>query len=74
MRTISRDTAVKIVQIKLDWCKGCGICAAFCPKGALTLNGRGKAVLDAEKCSRCGICEAFCPDFAIEFLKEENEL
>jgi 2-oxoglutarate ferredoxin oxidoreductase subunit delta len=59
------------VQIKQDWCKGCGICAAFCPRGALSLGSRGKAELDTPKCSGCGICEMFCPDFAL-VLQEEG--
>jgi 2-oxoglutarate ferredoxin oxidoreductase subunit delta len=54
------------LQIRQDWCKGCGICAAFCPKRALSLNDQGKAVVDAAQCSLCGVCELFCPDFAIQ--------
>lgn len=60
-----------VVYINQEWCKGCGICIAFCRKGALSLDQRGKAVLAAEKCSNCAVCEMFCPDFAIE-LKEEG--
>lgn len=61
----------KKIGIKQEWCKGCGICAAFCPKSALTLNSRGKAEVDTPKCSGCGICEMFCPDFAL-VLQEEG--
>jgi len=26
------------IQIDLDFCKGCGICVAFCPKEAITME------------------------------------
>jgi 2-oxoglutarate ferredoxin oxidoreductase subunit delta len=53
------------LQINREWCKGCGICMAFCPKEALFLDEHGKAEKDSEKCIVCGVCETFCPDFAI---------
>ena len=34
----------KELVLNLAWCKGCGICVAFCPKGALELRD-GKAAL-----------------------------
>ena len=27
-----------MVHINIQWCKGCGICVAFCPKKALSLD------------------------------------
>ena len=53
----------KELVLNLAWCKGCGICAAFCPKGALELRD-GKAAL-AENAQ----CVLRCPDYAI-YLKE----
>lgn len=54
------------VKIKLDWCKGCGICVAFCPKKVLGLNSQQKVeMLDRENCIKCGQCELRCPDYAI---------
>jgi 2-oxoglutarate ferredoxin oxidoreductase subunit delta len=48
------------------WCKGCGICVAFCPRKVLQLNPMGKSFLaHPEKCTRCRLCEVLCPDFAI---------
>ncbi|NDV18381.1 4Fe-4S dicluster domain-containing protein [Pseudodesulfovibrio sp. JC047] len=52
------------VIINTTWCKGCGICVAFCPKEALSLVEE-KAVVDQEKCIACGMCELYCPDLAI---------
>jgi 2-oxoglutarate ferredoxin oxidoreductase subunit delta len=53
-------------QIDREWCKGCGICVAFCPKGVLVLNHLGKAELaHLENCIYCKLCEILCPDFAV---------
>ncbi|MDR2744454.1 MAG: 4Fe-4S binding protein [Desulfovibrio sp.] len=54
--------------INAGWCKGCGICVAFCPKKALGLLG-DKAVHDPELCVLCGMCELYCPDLAIRIDK-----
>lgn len=54
------------VVVYPDWCKGCGICVAFCPKQVLVLGPDGKAgVVNEEACVNCGFCEPHCPDFAI---------
>lgn len=48
------------------WCKKCALCAAFCPREALTLNKEGYPELTyPERCTSCGLCEVRCPDFAI---------
>jgi 2-oxoglutarate ferredoxin oxidoreductase subunit delta len=63
------------IDIFKAWCKGCGICVAFCPKKALALDETGSPyVKDAALCGRCGLCELRCPDFAItiEDGKEEG--
>jgi len=56
----------KGVRFYPRWCKRCGICAAFCPRGALAVNAKGQPyVAHPEKCNQCGLCEALCPDFAL---------
>jgi 2-oxoglutarate ferredoxin oxidoreductase subunit delta len=48
------------------WCKGCGICVAFCPTGVLALDKDGHPVVVApEKCTACHWCDTHCPDLAI---------
>ena len=59
----------KEVQIDREWCKGCGICVAFCPKEVLILDEEGIAKWAyPEKCIRCSLCEMRCPDIAIELV------
>ena len=59
------------VTINQAWCKGCGICVAFCPKTALSLDAREKAAHDPERCIECGMCELYCPDLAVIVLKSK---
>ena len=54
------------INIFRDWCKSCGICAAFCPRQCLSLDTDGAPVVEkAERCTGCRWCELHCPDFAI---------
>lgn len=62
---------MEAVKINVPWCKGCGVCVAFCPKGALRLEHE-KAVHDPEKCIVCGLCELYCPDLAIVVDKSQK--
>lgn len=54
------------IFIKIERCKGCGICAAFCPKKVLAVSHLEKIqVVHPEDCIACGQCELRCPDYAI---------
>jgi 2-oxoglutarate ferredoxin oxidoreductase subunit delta len=54
-------------RINRDWCKGCGICVAFCPTKVLELDEQDKAAaVRLEDCIACRMCELRCPDLAIE--------
>lgn len=58
--------------VKEEWCKGCGICAAFCPKNVLEMKGNKVKVVNGDACISCGLCELRCPDYAI-YLEKEGE-
>lgn len=60
------------IVLEYDWCKGCGICVAFCPKKVLGLKNNKVYIIDNEKCNECGVCEEKCPDFAI-YLRRRND-
>ncbi len=62
---------MEAVVINVAWCKGCGICVAFCPKKAMKLVN-GKSTVDPEKCIVCGMCELYCPDLAITVDKTQK--
>jgi 2-oxoglutarate ferredoxin oxidoreductase subunit delta len=62
------------IDIYKAWCKGCGICASFCPTGALARDETGfPYVKEPEKCINCGWCEIRCPDFAITVQQKKDD-
>lgn len=63
----------KRLEVNTSWCKGCGICTAFCPQKILELNHGKVEVVDESTCLRCGICENLCPDFAIYLVEEGDQ-
>jgi 2-oxoglutarate ferredoxin oxidoreductase subunit delta len=69
-----KKKAIPKVDIYKAWCKACGICAAFCPTGAIACDEAGYPyVKDARKCLSCGWCEIRCPDFAITVQQKKDE-
>lgn len=56
------------------WCKGCGICVAFCPQHVFALGEDGRAeVVQPEACTNCELCDRLCPDFAITLTPWEDK-
>lgn len=65
------------IVIDRDFCKGCGYCIEFCPKGVirvsrqLNIKGYAPAERDPEKnCTGCATCALVCPETAIEVYRE----
>ena len=51
--------------VNADKCKGCGLCAKWCPASAIVVTD--VAVIDYEKCIGCGECYAVCRNEAVGF-------
>jgi 2-oxoglutarate ferredoxin oxidoreductase subunit delta len=66
----SRKQKRAVVEVNRDFCKGCGICVAFCPREVLELDDHEKAVV--KRMEKCMLCELRCPDMAIEVRTEEQ--
>jgi 2-oxoglutarate ferredoxin oxidoreductase subunit delta len=68
------------VEILLEYCKGCGLCVAVCPTGALAISSElsplgvnpARAVEGVE-CRLCRNCTAMCPDAAIRLIRLDEE-
>ena len=66
-----------MIHIDDGFCKGCCICAEFCPTGVLAMSERinkqgyhPPEVVKISACHGCRLCELICPEFAI-FVENE---
>jgi len=69
---------MKMVTIDKRLCKGCNICAEFCPRGVYKKSGNMEKGVNIpipehqEECRKCNICALLCPDQAI-CVDEQDE-
>ncbi len=52
-------------SIQPEECRGCGICAKFCPVTAISGEPKKPYVIDREICIKCGNCKVKCPFGAV---------
>ena len=58
-------TALKVIKINEELCKGCTKCARNCPVGAIEGTAKNPHKINQEKCIKCGACISACPFKAI---------
>lgn len=58
-------SALKIIKINEELCKGCTKCARNCPVGAIEGTVKNPHKINQEKCIKCGACISACPFKAI---------
>ncbi len=56
---------VVTLELDIDKCIGCGLCAAVCPHRVFALKEKKAAILDMDACMECGACSLNCPVEAI---------
>lgn len=64
VKKILKKIFVKKPRLKKDVCKGCAVCRAVCPAGAIALIEKNPR-FDYKKCIRCYCCQEMCPEGAI---------
>jgi len=61
------------VRVFGHWCKGCGLCIAFCPMEVFEAGDDGHPrVRFPERCTGCKWCEMHCPDMAIQVIRHTS--
>ncbi|RLG78856.1 MAG: DNA-directed RNA polymerase subunit D [Thermoprotei archaeon] len=70
--TISTVTYVPTVTIDWDKCTQCGVCADYCPAGALKMED-GKLKVYEDRCTLCRQCVKVCDYDAITLGHKEGE-
>ncbi len=59
-----------VAVVDAERCRGCGVCAALCPFGAVSVNVR--AAVDPARCMGCGVCVDRCRSDAIHLVRDET--
>lgn len=65
------------IEVRIEHCKGCGLCIESCKNGSLVLSASDKTnafgyrylTMKADNCSGCAMCAVMCPDQAIDVFR-----
>jgi nitroreductase/NAD-dependent dihydropyrimidine dehydrogenase PreA subunit len=60
---------MELLNVNQERCSKCGICAAICPNGLITIGADGPQEQTIENCIACGHCVAVCPQGALDNRK-----
>ena len=68
------------ITVSKAYCKGCGLCVEFCPRGCIEIPGDKLSDLalplalfvEPDLCTACAVCGWMCPERAIEVYRVED--
>jgi len=57
---------VVTLQLDVEACNGCTMCAIVCPHGVFDIKGKKAVIVDRDACIECGACVVNCSENAIQ--------
>ena len=61
MNTLRYLENVVTLELDVEKCIGCNMCAVVCPHGVLHVEERKAQIIDRDACIECGACAGNCP-------------